>query len=680
MRFWILTLAFVPTLSFSQVETLDTIEVRGNKDNKTFVESNESISVLKEKNLNRGDLQNSVQMLNGFANVQTQTDKNGDTFSIRGISDMGVTGYQKDNLASILVDDVFQTTLAVRAGSFENWDLEAVEIRRGAQSTDQGVNSLAGNILLYHKAPSATDEAVAKVGLGSFGRREAGVVLNKAISSKFAVRMSYNKEDQDGFIKNSTTGNDKWNERKKDHFVTDLAYKLSDSESLRLNMKVLRMHKGGSYAQDAKKYKVYEDQDFKEIINNQQAGLTYNKRFSESVSNKIILGASQSQSSEKSDEDGTAVNLAGTERDTGKDQFLSFENQLKYQSDKIKNVLGVHFHHYYLNNIYRMNLMFAANQIYPVVQEDTKYRDTYALFNSFNYDFDSHHSLNLAGRVEMVKNKFGNDISILSASPYAALTGDHEDTSTNSVFLPKIGYTYKNQNYSLGTSYSQGYRTGGVSVNRWKATTHDYQPEKTHNYELSYKYLKERFVLAANTFYTKWNDQQVEVAFSNSFDTQVQNASTSELYGAEVESSYRLQNQDSIRLNVGYVHTQFLSFNNNGKSFGGNDFPNASPLTGQASYWKSISDSWMLIFISRYISESWTDPNNTRWSPEQFYFDTNLQYVQEQYMVEFYTRNILDQKYRIFNGAPRTTTTPYLASYHRVSSPREFGARLNYYW
>lgn len=97
-------------------------------------------------------------MLNGLGNVQTQSDKNGDTFSIRGVSDMGVTGYQKDNLSSIIADDIFQTPLAIRAGSFENWDLEQIELYRGPQSTTQGVNSLAGSILLYHTTPTNANE------------------------------------------------------------------------------------------------------------------------------------------------------------------------------------------------------------------------------------------------------------------------------------------------------------------------------------------------------------------------------------------------------------------------------------------------------------------------------------------------------------------------------------------
>ena len=47
-----------------------------------------------------------------MSNVQVNRDNKGDTFSIRGIKNTGVAGYQKDNLASIMVDDVFQTDLA----------------------------------------------------------------------------------------------------------------------------------------------------------------------------------------------------------------------------------------------------------------------------------------------------------------------------------------------------------------------------------------------------------------------------------------------------------------------------------------------------------------------------------------------------------------------------------------
>lgn len=665
-----------------QLDTIEVTDVRGNKDDKTFIESNESISVLKPKSLNRGDLNNSVQMLNGLGNVQTQSDKNGDTFSIRGISDMGVTGYQKDNLSSILVDDIFQTPLAVRAGSFENWDLEAVEVYRGAQSTSQGVNSLAGSILLYHTKPTQNDEGAAKLTFGNFGRKEISILQNKKITERFSVRMSYNKEMVDGYIKNATTKNDKWGDRNKDHAMLDMVYRLNETDDVRLFFKVLRMHKGGSYVQDEKIYKVFEEQDYNQITNSLQLGVIYNTKITDTISNKLILGATTGTSTTTSDEDGQPTNIAGTRFGNDKDQFFSIENQLKYKSENVKNVFGVHMHRYHAVNHYAMNLMSGSlptPTLNPSIQEDEKTRETYALFNTFTYNFTKQHALTLGGRFEVVKNQFGIDVQS-NALP-ANLRGNKGSSTTNTLVLPKIGYTYLfNANQSLGATYTQGYRTGGLSVNRLKGAVNDYAPEKTDNYELSYKFMKEKFVVMANAFYTKWKDQQVEVIGSNSLDSIVQNAAQSELYGAEVETSYEFENADSLRLNMGYVHTQFFSFKDKNGTYTGNFFPDAATVTAQASYWKVFNDSWKAILTSRYVGKSYTDVNNWRTAPEQFYTDFNTQYNFNSYMLEFYVRNLFDQQYRLFNGAPRTATTPYQGNYHRMSAPRELGARLNYFW
>lgn len=677
-----------------QLDTIEVTEVRGNKDERTFLQSNESISVLRPKSLNRGDLSNSVQMLNGLANVQTQNDKDSTTFSIRGISDMGVTGYQKDNLASVLVDDIFQTNLSLKAGSFENWDLETVEVRRGAQSTTQGVNSLAGNILLYHTKATDNNEGVAKLTAGNFGRKEAAVAVNQKLGSKFFTRAAYNKEISNGYIKNAGSGNDKWGARNKDHLSTDFVYKTSNKDDIRLNIKLLRMNQGGQYVQgsDPQDYKVFEDQDYKSITNNQQVGLTYNTQIDERFSNKLILGATRADSITTSDGDGTINNTAGTRHESAKDQFMSLENQFKYKSDKLTNLAGVHFHRYNLNEFYAFNLLYdvtATVTLKPfVTQNNTRERDTYAFFESVTYDFDSHHSVNFGGRFEVVKQDFGANITagttgVSQVDTYlASIDGKYTDDTTNTVVLPKIGYNYKNGNYSLGAFYTQGYRTGGLSINRQRAQVVTYNPEKTDNYELSYKFVQSKFVFTTNVFYIKWKDQQVELKLPGGvYDTQVANAAKSELYGAEVEGSYEITQEDSVRLNLGHVQTHFLSFKNSNQLYTGNEFPDAAKFTAQASYWKLLSDDWKAILVGRYVGKSFSDPENLRKSPEQFYTDFNTQYTFGNYMAEFFVRNIFDQQYRIYNGKPRESATrSYQITYNRMSAPREFGARLNYYW
>lgn len=699
LRFILLSLIATNVYAQVELETIEVEELQGDKEEKTYLETNESVSVLKPKSLNRGDTQNSLQLLSGLSNVQ-QSSKDENSFSIRGISDMGVTGFQKDNLASVMVDGVFQTPLSLRAGSFEQWDLQTIEVHRGAQSTTQGVNSLAGNILLFHNAPEQRNSGAAKIALGNFGRKETGLVLNHAIKDNIFVRASYNKELYDGYIKNKTTGNDQWGNRNKDHFVTDLLMKLGKDESLRFNLKVLRFDRGGEYVQgnNYEKYEVTENNDFNSTTNGQQASLTYEKRFSSSITNKTIVAFTRADSNSYSDADGTPQNTAGERYENFKDSFMSLENVVNFRGKNWKNALGLHMHRYKLDEFYDFNLLFpiggGLSHPVAVTQSTDKEREVKSFFDSFIYELNEHNSVDLGGRIEFVENDYGAGITgqrvgstgnagvdAAIDSYIAGIDGKYGNENTNTMVLPRLAYTYKNGNYSLGALYTEGYRTGGLSINRRRASVSEYDPEKTKNYELSWKLKSERILFTTNVFYTQWLDQQVETRLSNdTYDTQVRNASTSQLFGAEVEGSAELDNGDSVRANVGTVKTQFLSFNNNGTSYTGNEFPDAAKFTGQLSYWKTFKDDLLGIVTTRFLSKSWSDPENTRRSPEQVYLDANLQYFWKDFVIEGFVRNILDKNYRIYDGRPRSTTTPYQAAYHRMSPPREFGARLNYYW
>lgn len=688
---------FIAANSYAQVmlETVEVESLRGDKEERNYLETNESVSVLKSKNLNRGDVQNSIQMLTGLSNVQ-QSSKDETSFSIRGISDMGVTGYQKDNLASIHVDDVFQTPLALRAGSFEQWDLETIEVHRGAQSTTQGVNSLAGNILLFHSAPKEENAGAAKLTLGNFGRKEGAVLLNRKINDQLLFRASYNKELSDGYIKNKTTDNDKWGERNKDHFVTDLLWKVSASSSLRFNLKLLRNRKGGEYVQGSnfEDYEVTEDQDYTSIANAQQGAVTFEKRLNENLSSKTVFAFTKANMNSYSDADGKPQNIAGERYENAKDSYMSLESVLNMKGKDWRNTLGVHFHQYKLDEFYDFKLFMKSNIVgdyvgFPVTQINEKDRKVGSIFDSFIYDFSSHHSVNFGGRLEVVSNDYSASIkgekqNIPDIDPIIdAVSGKYGDDNTNTIFLPKISYTYKNKNYSLGAFYSEGYRTGGVSINRIQSKAVEYGPEKTKNYELSWKMKSEKFLFTTNIFYTRWLDQQVEVQLKqpvdNVYNSQVENASNSELYGVEFEGNLEATERDSFRLNLGTVKTQFLNFKNRGVSYTGNEFPDAAKYNAQFSWWRAYRDDLMGIFTTRYLSKSWSDPENTRRSPEQFYLDYNLQYFWKEFVIEGFVRNILDKNYRIYNGRSRNGGF-YDAAYHRVNPPREFGARLNYFW
>ncbi len=688
MKFLVLALSFgLCSVSYSQdekVETLESIEVSGNKEGRTYQETPESVTILPPARINRGDQNSNLEVLNGQANVQVA--KNAEVFSIRGISNTGATGFQKDNLASIFVDGVFQTDIALRAGSFETWDLEALEVYRGPQSTSQGVNSLAGAIILNHTAPEKETAALLKGGYGSFNRRELGAVANKAfLDKKLAVRLSFNKDDNDGFIENKTTGNKKWGRQNRGHAVADFKYFFDDKSTLRFNTKFMRTDNGGNYTIGGNPfdYTVYEDQDYRAINNNQQNSFQYVKPWSSQVTTTSTLAFSKSLQHSKSDADGTRNPTAGRRDEFATDQFASFENVIKYNSDKVKNALGFHTHQFRGFNNYDFSILLSGTPIH-FIQDLDKKRETYAVFDSLLYKLDSNLSLNLGARYEFVKNDYGTFVNPLTVTGNAGtdaylnkVRGAYDGQESNQVFLPKVGLIYDiSATNSLGLTYSQGYRIGGLDINRSKAKTVEYGPEFTDNYEGSWKFTNDRFQTQMNIFYTKWREQQVEVRFSNTdtYDSQVENASSSELYGGEFEGLYSFETGDTLRFGVGHVHTRFLDFNNNGTSYTGNEFPDAANWTAQTAWGHLFTETISSNLTLRHVSRSFTNAENTRSAPEQLYLDLNLQYAGESYVWELNGKNLLGEQYVL------NSTAIYNENYKRTNRPREVNTRVTWFW
>lgn len=685
VRFLAFSLLVISFSALAEELVLDTVQIIGNKEGRTYSETPESVTILPASRINRGDQSNSLEVLNGQSNVQVTNTRTSENFSIRGVNSTGVTGFQKDNLASVFVDDVFQTDLAMRAGGFEVWDIESLEIHRGPQSTSQGVNSLAGAIILQHYAPHQENEAALKLGYGSYNRREVGAILNRAFfNKKFATRLSFNKDANDGFITNKTTGNEKWGRQDKGHLAADFKYFFDDKSELRFNNKFLRTDNGGNYTigSDPQNYEVFEDQDSRSVTDNQQNSVQYVRPINAQWSNKTTLAYTKGHQRNKGDADGTPTSSAGTRYEFSRDQFISFENVITFKNDRIKNALGVHAHQYRSFNNYDFSILISSIPV-QVVQDLDKQRETYAIFDSLLYKINAHHALNLGGRYEFVKNEYGSYVNPLTVTGNATIDnylnsvrGSYDGDHDTQVFLPKVGYIYTVGKQTLGATYSQGYRIGGLDINRSQAKTVKYDPERTDNYELSWKYVSDKVKTQVNAFYTYWKDQQVEVQLSttDTYNSQVENASTSELYGAEFESTYQFENGNSLRAGLGHVQTHFLGFNNNGKSFNGKEFPDAAKWTAQTAYNHLFNDRINGNSTLRYVGKSYTNAENSLKSPEQYYLDLNLQYVTEKFIWELNAKNVTDQAYTL------SKSKIYDNYYQRVNRPRELGTRVTFFW
>jgi outer membrane receptor protein involved in Fe transport len=689
----LLALALVLS-ALASADDLGTLTVYGNKENRDLSKTADSAAVLRENDLAPTGRENNMQVLNAVPNVEVN--KNGESFSIRGINNTGVTGYQKDNLSSVVLDGLFQTDLALQSGSFTLWDLDQIEVLRGAQSTNQGVNSLAGLVILNRQAPTFLPERGVRVGYGNFGAKDLSAYVNQPVGEKSGLRIGAEKELNNGYITNIYNGNDEWGFWNKERARLSYLRETEKKHQLTLDAKFHRTRQGGTYTQgsDAFQDKVDEDVDAFTRTRNYQGVATYMVPM-ENRQNTTMVGFSYSDQNSEADADFTRNNTAGTRYEKHRDHYLTAENRLNYRGERWENLFGIHAHDFRLKDDYDFNMLYSQSGITTpvhILQGVNRERRAYALFDSALFRLNEMHALVAGARAEYVESEystsvFGRRLQNLGGAGNAAVdaylnsrSGSYGGRQDEFVILPKGGYQFLRGPHFSALTYTRGYRTSGVSINRTRATAVNYGSEYTNNFELAYRYSLDNLMLASNLFYTDWQDQQVQVQLSNDFfDTQVQNAAKSRVLGGELEGKIDL-GRHNLGLGAGYADTKFREFVSQGVNYEGKEFPFASKWTSRFTHRWNVFGNFTWLTTVRYVSKSFANAENTRRADGQFYLHGNARYALGQWIFEGYANNILNSRYRIFDGTPTSTTSPYQTALHQVNTPREYGVKVAYYW
>ncbi|MEQ9001982.1 MAG: TonB-dependent receptor [Pseudomonadales bacterium] len=150
--------------------------------------------------------------LNGYApNVQIGEDGSrsggGASITIRGISPTRTDDNSFDSPIGVMIDGIYLGSLAGQV--LENFDLERVEILRGPQGTLFGKNTVGGVLHVIRSRPTGEWGGRFKVTLGEDNQRELRAVVNApVIPDKLAAKGFLTIQQDDGFRKNVTTGND----------------------------------------------------------------------------------------------------------------------------------------------------------------------------------------------------------------------------------------------------------------------------------------------------------------------------------------------------------------------------------------------------------------------------------------------------------------------------------------
>lgn len=84
------------------------------------------------------------------------------------------------------------------------FDLQNVQVLKGAQGTLFGRNTTGGAILLVPHEPSEEFEGTVQLSYGSFGLTQQEAVINVPVTDNFRLRFGFDSKDQDGYLDNIT--------------------------------------------------------------------------------------------------------------------------------------------------------------------------------------------------------------------------------------------------------------------------------------------------------------------------------------------------------------------------------------------------------------------------------------------------------------------------------------------
>ncbi|MBA4793887.1 MAG: TonB-dependent receptor [Phenylobacterium sp.] len=187
---------------------VDEIIVTGEKFGRNMQETATSVGYVSAEDIETSSMISGRDVFERLVNVNT-AGANG-RFAIRGVAFDNITGAGFGALGTLYVDNVRMSDKSTRFGPDLLWDVQSIEVLRGAQSTLQGRNALAGAIYIKSVDPSYDWQAKGRVIASDGGGQDYAVALGgPLIADTLAFRLSAERRLSDGFLENPVLGTDK---------------------------------------------------------------------------------------------------------------------------------------------------------------------------------------------------------------------------------------------------------------------------------------------------------------------------------------------------------------------------------------------------------------------------------------------------------------------------------------
>lgn len=645
------------------VTALKPITIYGAKDSTALEDTAASVGIVTADDILHGAIRSYPEAFRRLANVG-DGDWNDAGFIIRGVNSEGLVAGSAP-LASLYVDGVQQTVAGARRGARGLWDVEQLEVYRGPQSTLSGRAALAGAIYIKTKDPTFEKEAELSGTIGTDNLYGTAFMFNTPLlEDQIALRITGDFQRSKNDINYPTfTGFDRYND-----FTTDEYYQLRGKLLIEpAEMPDTKALISYSFSHDSPFTRDiggpffgynYKDKrgDFNDPVfiedrstDNHNAGLEITHDISDTLRFTSMTGFTYTFTDRPSVNEGTPGEI-NVMRGEYRDRLLTQEFRLNYEGDRLKWVGGIYASYENSDAFYDRTTFGARNDFSQSKLETSNL----AAFGEATYEFVPTWKITAGGRLDLTRqevDQFVRRTQPLGGVPSVLTDFDASFSEFN--FLPKLGLSKDlTETQTVGFTYSEGFRSGGASINRLTGETYTYDPETASTYEIFYKgrFLEDRLRLNANLFYTKYSDQQVETGQPAS--SIIVNAASSESWGFEIEPSFDVTSNLSTFVSVGYVHTEFLKADTVAYgSLAGLPFPEAPKwslgLGGRYTFDNGFYVAGDAKYTSSYLSRF---GNLTPFNYLDNRWIANLQagYKTDRWEINAFAENLLDEDYFVY--------------------------------
>ncbi|MCL4714353.1 MAG: TonB-dependent receptor [Hyphomonadaceae bacterium] len=552
----------------SEATTSDEILVTAQRRSERLVDVPLSVATVSGEEMEQagGDsIENLTRVVPG---VYLQRAQYGLSPTVRGVGSTLAASSGEQNVA-MYVDEIYYPTPT--GNIFDLASVSGIEVLKGPQGTLFGRNATGGAILLRTLDPSFTPEGRFNVSYERFDQVRTGGYLNVPLSESVAVNASVAYRHSDGYVRDLLT-DEITNEG--ENFTSRIKLLVEPTNDLSIVFTASRA--------------VLDDPTGVSSVNLQPAlavavlgGPIAGDRFHSSNAARQMIRTEANEYSIR----------ARLELDAG--TLSSFTAYLQNELDSVSELTGsylnvpafglpavvINFNTYTDTFTQEVNFASREDQPFTYVAGVYYFRNQgglpYFIQQGAPQFFNQYDDWSISAYADGAY-AFG-DLSLIAGIRYTyeeisadSGFGATEATGTYSRFqrgddaqwTPRVGLRYAlDDQTNIYATYSRGFKSG--RSDRSSPTGPGVDAETVDAYEAGYKHASPNFSFNAAAFYYDYQDTQVNttvVTSGGAIVTALINAPESEIYGAEMDASLRLNDNFDLRTAVAYTHARYTSF------------------------------------------------------------------------------------------------------------------------